>query len=87
MKRILEILSVTFFVSLFFFSCTKKPLTLDDETSMKTLMKASDSEITELVVKEACEKANLPKENIDVKYILRDEKSQAIAVKLKIKTE
>ena len=87
MKRILEILSVTFFVSLFVFSCTKKPLTLDDETSMKTLMKASDSEITELVVKEASEKANLPKENIDVKYILRDEKSQAIAVKLKIKTE
>ncbi|WP_407427793.1 hypothetical protein [Treponema sp.] len=52
-------------------------------TSMKTLLKASDEEITELVVKEATNEANLSAEDIDIEYILRDAKSQAIAVKIK----
>lgn len=84
MNRFLTTLAIVFALSPFFFSCSKKPLTLDKETSMKTLLKASDDEITELVIKEATEKGNLSEENIDVEYILRDEKSQAIAVKLKI---
>ena len=75
---------ISFILSVFFFSCEKKPLTLDDETSMKTLLKASDKEITELVIKEAKEKGNVSEEKLEVEYILRDEKSQAIAVKLKI---
>ena len=84
MKKLLKLLSISFIVSVFFFSCEKKPLTLDEETSMKTLLKASDKEITELVIKEAKEKGNISEEKLEVEYILRDEKSQAIAVKLKI---
>lgn len=84
MNRLFKTLTIAFALSPLFFSCAKKPLTLDKETSMKTLLKASDDEITELVIKEATEKGNLSEENIDVAYILRDEKSQAIAVKLKI---
>lgn len=84
MKKLLKLLSISFIVSVFFFSCEKKPLALDDETSMKTLLKASDKEITELVIKEAKEKGNISEEKLEVEYILRDEKSQAIAVKLKI---
>ena len=84
MKKLLKLLSISFILSVFFFSCEKKPLTLDDETSMKTLLKASDKEITELVIKEAKEKGNVSEEKLEVEYILRDEKSQAIAVKLKI---
>lgn len=84
MTRFLKILTIAFALSPLFFSCSKKPLTLDKETSMKTLLKASDDEITELVIKEATEKVDLSEEEIDVEYILRDEKSQAIAVKLKV---
>ncbi|MFC2329844.1 MAG: hypothetical protein ACFNKL_02055 [Treponema sp.] len=84
MNRIFEVLITAFVISTFFFSCAKKPLTLDKDTPMKTLLKASDEEITELIVKEAKEKGNISEEDLDVEYILRDEKSQAIAVKLKI---
>ncbi|MBQ7158300.1 MAG: hypothetical protein IJS09_02585 [Treponema sp.] len=87
MKNLLKILTISFALSVVFFSCTKKPLTLDDETSMKTLLKASDKDITELILKEASEKGKIPEEKLNVEYILRDEKSQAIAVKIKIKEQ
>lgn len=87
MNRLFKLLAISLTVSTLFFSCAKKPLTLDEETSMKTLLKASDSEITELVIKEAKEKGNIPEENLNVEYILRDDKGQAIAVKLKIKEQ
>lgn len=80
--KILKFLTLSFVISVLFFSCAKKPLTLD--ASMKTLLKASDKDITELVLKEAAEKGNIPEENLNVEYILRDEQSQTIAVKLKI---
>lgn len=63
-------------------SCTKKPLTLDDQTSMKTLLKASDEEITELVKKEAEKNTEFSGEDIKVDYILRDKEGQAIVVKV-----
>lgn len=84
MNRLLKLFTVLLVSSLLFLSCTKKPLSLDKETSMKTLLKASDSEITELVKKEAKEKGNISEDQLDVEYILRDEKTQAIVVKLKI---
>jgi len=65
--------------------CKEKPLTLDESTSMKTLLKASDEQITTLVVDEAVKQMNLSAENISVEYILRDNDSKAMAVKLKIK--
>lgn len=83
MNRFLKFTAIAFTASALFISCEKKPLTLDNETSMKTLLKASDEEITELVVKEAAKEANLSAEDIDIEYILRDTKSQAIAVKIK----
>lgn len=63
-------------------SCKKKPLTLDDQTSMKTLLKASDEEITELVKKKAEEYTEFSGEDINVDYILRDKEGQAIVVKV-----
>lgn len=54
---------------------------------MKTLLKANDEEIKDLIIKEAKEKANIAEENIDVEYILRDEKTQVIATKIKINTK
>ncbi|MGP1586713.1 MAG: hypothetical protein ACTTHG_00030 [Treponemataceae bacterium] len=87
MKKLLKFLIIGFALSILIFSCEKKPLTLDDETSMKTLLKASDNEIKELVIKEASEKANICADNIDVEYILRDEKSQTIVVKSKVKKD
>ena len=87
MNKLLKILTISFVSVIFFVSCTKKPLTLDDETSMKTLLKASDSEITELIMKEASEKGNVPEESLEVEYILRDEKSQTMAVKLKVNNQ
>lgn len=84
MNRFLKLFTITLVSSLLFLSCTKKPLTLDKETSMDTLLKASDSELTELIKKEAKEKGNISEEQLEVEYILRDEKTQAIAVKLKI---
>lgn len=69
------------------FACEKKPLTLDENTSMKTLLKASDEEITELVLKEAAEKANMSADDVTVEYILRDDNGKALAVKLKSNKE
>jgi len=60
-------------------------LTLDENTSMNTLLKASDKEITELVMREIEEKMNIPSKDVSVEYILRDNDSQAMAVKVKIK--
>lgn len=87
MNRFFKFLTICFAVSTIAVSCTKKPLTLDDSTSMKTLLKANDEEIKELIVKEAKEKANISEEDIDVEYILRDEKTQVIATKIKINTK
>lgn len=87
MNKLLKISVMSFVFVILFVSCTKKPLTLDDETSMKTLLKASDSEITELIMKEASEKGNVPEESLEVEYILRDEKSQTMAVKLKVNNQ
>lgn len=84
MNRLLKLFTVLLVSSFLFLACTKKPLSLDKETSMKTLLKASDSEITELIKKEAKEKGNISEDQLDVEYILRDEKTQAIVVKLKI---
>ncbi len=83
MKKISILTALILTVPFIFISCEKKPLTLDKETPMKRLLKASDEEITELVVREAKEKVNLSDEDINIEYILRDEKSQAIAVKIK----
>ena len=52
MNKILKLLPIFFILVTLFVSCSKKPLTLDNETSMKTLLKASDAEITELIKKE-----------------------------------
>lgn len=87
MDKFFKLLAISFVSVILFVSCTKKPLTLDDETSMKTLLKASDSEVTELIMKEAAEKGNIPEEDLEVEYILRDEKNQAMAVKLKVNNQ
>lgn len=87
MNRFFKFFTICFAVSTLAVSCAKKPLTLDNNTSMKTLLKASDEEIKELIVKEATEKANIPEENINVEYILRDEKAQVIATKIKVTTK
>lgn len=87
MKMTLKLIIITFAMSALIVSCAKKPLTLDENTPMKALLKASDKEITDLVIKEAVEKGNLNAEDISVEYILRDEKSQAIVVKSKINQE
>jgi len=87
MKKSFVILSAAVALSVALVSCKKKPLTLDESTPMKALLKASDEEITELVKKEAAEKANFDSENLDIEYILRDEENQAIVVKMKIKEE
>ncbi len=87
MKMTLKLIIITLALSALIVSCAKKPLTLDENTPMKALLKASDKEITDLVIKEAVEKGNLNAEDISVEYILRDEKSQAIVVKSKINQE
>ena len=87
MNRFFKFFTICFAVSTLAVSCSKKPLTLDNNTSMKTLLKANDEEIKELIVKEATEKANIPEENINVEYILRDEKAQVIATKIKVTTK
>lgn len=84
MKRFLRFSTMAFAVAMLFASCEKKPLTLDEETSMKTLLKASDNDIKELVVKEVTKQVDIPEENINIEYILRDEKSQTLVVKTKI---
>lgn len=84
MNRFLILFLAIICFSVLFISCEKKPLTLDEETSMKTLLKASDKEITELVLSEAKKTANLSSEDLNVEYILRDNENQAIAVKISI---
>lgn len=83
MNRFLKIFIIVFVASLLVVSCAKKPLTLDEETSMKTLLEASDEDITDLVIREVAEQANLSAEDISVEYILRDEKNKALAVKIR----
>jgi len=85
MNNILKLSALCLFMVFFLISCTKQPLTLDEKTPMKRLLKASDKEISELVAKEAFENANLTEDDISIEYILRDEKNQAIAVKIKSK--
>jgi hypothetical protein len=87
MDKFFKLLAISFVSVILFVSCEKKPLTLDDETSMKTLLKASDSAVTELIMKEAAEKGNIPEEDLEVEYILRDEKNQSMAVKLKVNNQ
>jgi uncharacterized lipoprotein YajG len=65
--------------------CSKQPLTLDESTPMKTLLRASDEQIAELVINEAVTKMDMSAEDISVEYILRDKDNQAMAVKLNIK--
>lgn len=86
MNRILKLLALLLVSLTLFFSCGKKTLTLDEKTSMKTLLKASDNEITELIIEKAKE-MDVSEENVKVEYILRDEKNQAIAVKLRIQEQ
>ena len=45
MNRFFKFLTICFAVSTLAVSCAKKPLTLDNNTSMKTLLKANDEEI------------------------------------------
>ena len=66
-------------------SCTKQPLTLDESTPMKTLLRANDAQITELVINEAVNEMGISAEDVSVEYILRDNKSQAMVVKLNVK--
>jgi len=65
--------------------CSKKPLTVDENSPMNVLLKASDEQITELVINKAVTEMDISPENISVEYILRDKDSQAMAVKLNIK--
>lgn len=87
MKTFFKIIILYLVISTLAISCAKKQLSLDEKTSMKTLLKASDEEITELVIKEASEKANITAEDISVEYILRDKETQTIIVKSKIKED
>jgi len=72
-------------VTLLVVGCSKQPLTLDENTSMKTLLKANDKDITELVMREIEEKMDMSSEDVSVEYILRDNDSQTMAVKVHIK--
>ena len=84
MEKCFKFFILSFVMPLLVVSCAKKPLTLDDTTSMKTLLKASDKEITKLVIKEAAEKGDINPKNLNIEYILRDKESQTIVVKSKI---
>jgi len=79
------ILWIVMGVALLVVGCSKKPLTLDENTSIKTLLRANDKEITELVMREIEEKMDMSSEDVSVEYILRDNDSQAMAVKVRIK--
>ena len=79
------ILGIVMGVALFVVGCSKQPLTLDENTSMKALLRASDEEITELVMREVAEKMDLSADDVSVEYILRDNDSQALAVKVRKK--
>jgi hypothetical protein len=76
------ILGLLMGVTLLAVGCSKQPLTLDENTSMKALLRANDKEITELVMKELAEKTELSAEDVSVEYILRDKDSQALVVKI-----
>ena len=78
------IFAIIIAMTLFATACSKKPLTLDENTSMRTLLRASDKEIIELVIREVEEKLDLSAEDVSVEYILRDRDSQALAVKIRI---
>jgi len=82
------LLGIVMVVALLMVGCSKKPLTLDKNTSMKTLLRANDEEITELVMREIekeMEVSGLSAEDAAIEYILRDKNSQALAVKVNIK--
>ena len=79
------ILGIVMGVALFVVGCSKQPLTLDENTSMKALLRASDEEITELVMREVAEKMDMSSEDVSVEYILRDNDIQALAVKVRKK--
>ena len=79
------ILWIVMGVTLLVVGCSKQPLTLDENTSIKTLLRANDKEITELVMREIEEKMDMSSEDVSVEYILRDNDSQAMAVKVRIK--
>jgi hypothetical protein len=81
MRKILGILIAITLMA----ACSKQPLTIDESTPMKALLKASDEQIAELVINEAVKEMDIPPENISVEYILRDNNSQAMAIKLNIK--
>ena len=66
-------------------ACSKQPLIIDENTPMKTLLKASDEQITELAINEAVKGMDISPEDVSVEYILRDSKSQVMAIKLNIK--
>ena len=67
MKKLIKFLSITFFIFCLFLSCSKKPLTLDENTSMKTLLNATDSEITELALQEAEKTGMVEREQVEIK--------------------
>ncbi|GMO36023.1 MAG: hypothetical protein Ta2F_11910 [Termitinemataceae bacterium] len=81
------ILGIVIGMTFLLVGCSKQPLTLDENTSMKTLLKASDQEITELVMKEVSEKMNMSSDDVSVEYILRDKDSQALAIKVSTKSK
>ena len=81
MKKIFGVLTAIFLLV----GCTKKPLTLDESTPMKVLLKASDEQIAELVINEAASEMGISADDISIEYILRDKDSQTMAVKLNIK--
>ena len=83
MNKLFKLLIITI-ITILFLSCTTKVLTLDETTSMRTILNAKDSEITELIIKEAKEKGDISEEDIKVEYIIKDKKNEAIAVKLNI---
>jgi hypothetical protein len=81
-KKMRVILGIVMGVTLLVLGCSKQPLTLDENTPMKTLLKASDEEISELVMREIAEKMKLSAEDVSIEYILRDKDSQVLAVKV-----
>ena len=63
----------------------ERQLTLDENTLMRDLLIASDEEITKLVMREIEEKMDMSSGDVSVEYILRDDDTQALAVKVHIK--
>lgn len=67
-------------------ACGKKNVALDENSSMKTLLRANDESITEYAFKEA-QKMGVSSEKISIEYILRDEKNEVVAVKMHMNEE